>query len=120
MVYAARPFGLTFANKQLAYALNFVPKGAVMGLKRLSILLVFGFLVCTFSAKADTVSVNGTYAFASNGYGIPPYGGTLNGQSASFYCVDFSHTITGGMSWTANVISLAAPLSSFSGTLMGP
>jgi hypothetical protein len=90
-----------------------------MGLKKLGVLLVLGFLACTFTAKADTVSVNGTYAFASNGYGIPPYGGTLNGQSASFYCVDFSHSITGGMSWTASVINLAAPLSSFSTTRMG-
>jgi hypothetical protein len=101
------------------YLLNCVPKGVGMGLKKLGILLVFGFLVCAFAAKADTVSVNGTYAFASNGYGIPPYGGTLNGQSASFYCVDFSHAITGGMSWTATVISLAAPVSSFSTTRMG-
>jgi hypothetical protein len=104
---------------KLVNVLNCVPKGAAMSLNKLGILLTFGFLVCAFTAKADTVSVNGTYAFASNGYGIPPYGGTLNGQSASFYCVDFSHSITGGMSWTATAISLAAPLSSFSTTRMG-
>jgi PEP-CTERM motif len=56
------------------------------------------------SAFADsTVSFNGSYAFADNGYGIPPYGGTLNGQSTEFYCVDFSHDITAGMNWTAAV-----------------
>src|SRR5216684_9392669 len=117
MVYAGRPFGLKFANKQLAYALNFVPKGADMGFKRLSILLVFGFLVCTLSAKADTVSVNGTYAFASNGYGIPPYGGTLNSQSAAFYCVDFTTTIQAGDTWSVWVTSLTG--SNFSSTLLG-
>jgi PEP-CTERM motif len=56
------------------------------------------------SAFADsTVYFNGSYAFGDNGYGIPPYGGTLNGQAANFYCVDFSHDITGGMSWSAAV-----------------
>jgi len=54
------------------------------------------------SALADsTVYVNGTYAFANNGYGIPPYGGTLNGNPAEFYCVDFSHDISGGDTWQA-------------------
>jgi hypothetical protein len=56
------------------------------------------------AAFADSlVAVNGSYAFGSNGYGIPPYGGTLNGQAAQFYCVDFSHDITGGTSW--NVVT---------------
>ncbi|HXO87619.1 MAG TPA: PEP-CTERM sorting domain-containing protein [Candidatus Acidoferrales bacterium] len=56
------------------------------------------------SAFADsTVYFNGSYAFGDNGYGIPPYGGTLNGQSSQFYCVDFSHDITAGMSWSAAV-----------------
>ena len=55
-------------------------------------------------AHADsTVTFNGSYAFANNGYGIPPYGGTLDGQPAQFFCVDFSHDITGGMSWSAAV-----------------
>jgi len=56
------------------------------------------------SAKADSiVAFNGSYAFGNNGVGIPPYGGTLNGQAAEFYCVDFSHDITGGDSWNAIV-----------------
>lgn len=58
-------------------------------------------------AKADTVYVDGSYAFANGGYGIPPYGGTLNGQSASFYCVDFSTPIWAGESWQVTVTSLA-------------
>jgi hypothetical protein len=62
------------------------------------------------SAFADdsTVSVNGSYAFADNGYGIPPYGGKLNDQSAEFYCVDFTHDIGAGDSWLAIVTPLAS------------
>lgn len=73
--------------------------------------VMFGLLVLalTFSgsAKADTVYVDGSYAFANGGYGIPPYGGTLNGQSAQFFCVDFSTPIFAGESWQVTVTSLA-------------
>lgn len=66
-------------------------------------------LFSTPAAFADSiVAINGTYAFANNGYGIPPYGGTLNGQAAEFYCVDFSHDISAGESWnvvTTNLVS---------------
>lgn len=55
---------------------------------------------------ADTVAVDGSYAFANNGFGIPPYGGTLNGQSQSFYCVDFSTPIWAGESWQVSVTNL--------------
>jgi hypothetical protein len=72
-------------------------------------------------AKADnvpnTVYVNGSYAFASNGYGIPPYGGTLNGQNQSFYCLDFTHDITGNTSWNATITSLTG--SNFASTRLG-
>ncbi len=78
--------------------------------------LALVFLAFAGTAKADTVSVDGSYAFASNGYGIPPYGGTLNGQSESFYCVDFTHDITGGMSWNVAVTSMAG--SNFSATFL--
>ncbi len=54
------------------------------------------------------VTVDGTYAFADNGYGIPPYGGTLDGQAASFYCVDFTHDIGAGNSWLAIVTPLTS------------
>lgn len=73
-------------------------------------LAMFGLFVLalTFSggAKADTVYVDGSYAFANGGYGIPPYGGTLNGQSEQFFCVDFSTPIWGGESWQVTVTSL--------------
>jgi hypothetical protein len=87
-----------------------------MHLKQLRWLLVVVALTFCSTAKADTVYVNGSYAFASNGYGIPPYGGTLDGQSESFYCVDFTHDITGGMSWNVNITSMSA--SSFSATFL--
>jgi hypothetical protein len=71
------------------------------------------------SALADsTVYFNGSYAFGNNGYGIPPYGGTLNGQPAEFYCVDFSHDITGGMSWSAAVTPVI-PGGDYSATYLG-
>jgi hypothetical protein len=79
--------------------------------------IILGVLGFAGTAKADSVYVNGTYAFASNGYGIPPYGGTLNGQSAEFYCVDFTHDITGGMSWNVTATSLTG--SNFSSTFLG-
>lgn len=65
------------------------------------------------SAFADSfVTVDGSYAFGDNGYGIPPYGGTLNGQPAEFYCVDFEHDIAGGDSWLAIVTPVASSGSS--------
>lgn len=68
-------------------------------------------------SKADTVYVDGTYLFANGGYGIPPYGGTLNGQTAQFFCVDFSTPIWAGESWQVTVTSLAG--SNFSLTRLG-
>jgi hypothetical protein len=81
----------------------------------LVVLVVLAALAGT--AKADTVQVNGTYAFANNGYGIPPYGGTLNGQSATFYCVDFTATIQAGDTWSVWLTSLTG--SNFSSTKLG-
>jgi len=76
--------------------------------KRLVWMLPLLFLL-SCSAKADgiaTVYFNGGYAFGDNGYGIPPYQGTLDGQNALFYCVDFTHDITGNTSWQATVTDL--------------
>jgi hypothetical protein len=74
-------------------------------------------LLVAGAAKADTVSIDGNYYFANNGYGIPPYGGTLNGQSQSFYCVDFSHPIQAGDTWSVTITSLTG--SNFSSTYLG-
>lgn len=80
-------------------------------LKWLLVVLVLGFANV---AKADTVYFDGGYAFGDNGYGIPPYTGTLNGQSEAFYCVDFTHEISAGQSWNVTVTSLTG--SNFSST----
>lgn len=99
-----------------------------MGLKNVKIavwLVVLALLGFAGTAKADTVYVNGTYAFADyssgTGYGIPPYGGTLTSggvtQNEQFFCVDFAHQITGGMSWNVTVTSLTG--SNFSSTFLG-
>jgi hypothetical protein len=85
-----------------------------MHLERLRWLLAFVVLLLAGTVKADTVRVDGTFAFSNNGNGIPPYGGTLNGQSESFYCVDFSATIKAGDTWAVNIMSL--PGSNFSST----
>jgi hypothetical protein len=85
-----------------------------MGSKQFRWVLLIAVLAFGGTAQADTVYVNGSYAFASGAYGIPPYGGTLNGQAASFYCVDFAHDITGGTSWDVTTASLAG--SDFSST----
>ena len=79
-------------------------------------------LFACLPARADTanVYVNGSYTFASFGYGIGPYGGTLNGSNASFYCVDFSHDIVGNTGWTATVTNLPTSTgASLPGTLLG-
>lgn len=66
-------------------------------------------LVFAPRVSADSTAIvhfDGSYSFANNGFGIPPYGGTLNGIAAQFDCVDFSHEITAGMTWTAFVTPL--------------
>jgi len=71
------------------------------------------------SAFADSlVTVDGSYAFGNNGYGIPPYGGTLDGTSAQFYCVDFSHEIGGGDFWYA-ISTPVTPGGNYSSTFLG-
>ncbi len=79
--------------------------------------LVLLMLALPGGAKADTVYINGSVAFWNNGFGIPPYGGTLNGQQQQFFCVDFSTPIWAGESWTVTVTSLTG--SNFSATKLG-
>lgn len=75
-------------------------------------------LVLPGVAKADTVTVDGSVAFwDNNGNGIPPYGGTLNGQQQSFYCLDFSTPIWAGESWQVTITSLTG--TNFSATRLG-
>jgi hypothetical protein len=69
-------------------------------------------------SKTDTVYFNGHYAFGDHGVGIPPYEGTLNGKAADFYCVDFTHDITAGMTWTVYGLNLTSKVSAFGSTLL--
>jgi len=67
-----------------------------MGKRKISFWM-FGFVLLMLAlpegAKTDTVFIDGSVAFWNNGYGIPPYGGTLNGQQQQFFYVDFSTPI---------------------------
>jgi len=82
---------------------------------------VLPFVLLVFSSAhagsiPGTVYFNGGYAFANNGYGIPPYQGTLNGKSALFYCADFAHDIYGNTSWNVDAMNLNSPSSAFTST----
>lgn len=85
-----------------------------MRLRRFAWLLAVVGLLSAGTAKADTVYVNGKASFFDHGYGIPPYGGTLNGQNQPFYCVDFSASISAGDTWGVTITSLTG--SNFSST----
>lgn len=69
-------------------------------------------LLFASGAKADpinTVQVDGSAAFFVGNIGIPPYGGTLNNQGESFYCVDFSSPIKAWDTWNVYITSLSGP-----------
>jgi len=91
------------------FGLSLSPGDPLTILRRLVCLLPI-LLLTSFAAKADIeqVYVSGSYAFADHGYGIGPYGGTLNGVAASFFCVDFSHDIVGQTGWNATVTNLGS------------
>jgi hypothetical protein len=92
-----------------------------MSLRRLFWILP-ALLLASLSVHAGSVPAkvyfNGQYAFANNGYGIPPYGGTLNGKTAAFYCVDFTHDIYANTSWLATVTKLNSGAGNFADTRM--
>jgi hypothetical protein len=97
-----------------------VTGATVNSLKRICVVLPFVLLVLA-PARAgdkniDTVYFNGQFAFANHGVGIPPYGGTLNGTPEEFYCVDFTHDITGGKTWYVTALNLNSPQSAFGST----
>jgi hypothetical protein len=59
-----------------------------------------------FAAGASTVSVTftGTSGHSQGGVDTDPYYGTVNGvQNVPIVCDDFSHHVTSGEMWTANV-----------------
>jgi len=94
------------------------PEGALKNFGKVLLLAAGVLLFMVPRASADSVvNFNGSYSFGSGGYGIPPYGGTLDGQAAEFYCVDFSHDIVGGDSWPAIVTPLSST-SSYTSTYL--
>ena len=81
-----------------------IPESVMKNFKKLVLAAAVVVLFMAPCAFADSVvTFNGSYSFGNNGVGIPPYGGTLDGQAAEFYCVDYSHDISGGDSWDAIV-----------------
>jgi len=91
-----------------------------MRLKQFRWLLALLILLFAGGAKADplpTVYVDGSVAFWDSNIGIPQYGGTLNKQSESFYCVDFSSSIQAGDTWNVYITGLSG--SNFSSTRLG-
>jgi PEP-CTERM motif len=102
------------------YIFAFLTGGIVNSLKRICLVLPLVLLVLAparaGSKNIDTVYFNGQFAFGDHGVGIPPYGGTLNGKAEEFYCVDFTHDITGGKTWYVTALNLNSPKSAFGST----
>jgi hypothetical protein len=71
-------------------------------------------------ADSVTVTLDGTSAesFLLNGQSISlsPYGGTLNGQAAQFFCLNFNEPIPARGSWTANATVLGNAAADYTNT----
>lgn len=81
-------------------------------LKKIIVRILPMFLLVALPVFADgtaQVFVNGQSAFQDHGVSMSPYGGTLNGQPASFICVQYDAPIHNNSGWTADVTSLISP-----------
>jgi hypothetical protein len=70
-----------------------------------------GTVVLTGAGSTLNTRTTGTEAghiYGPGSFYVSPYVGTLDGQSVFLYCVDFTHNVSVGNSWTANVTSLGA------------
>jgi len=70
-----------------------------------------GTVKLTDAGHVTNTRVTGTAAGHTYGVGsfyVSPYIGTLDGQKVFMYCVDFTHNVSVGDTWTANVTSLGA------------
>src|SRR3954466_14495053 len=70
-----------------------------------------GTVVLTDPGSVTNTRVTGTEAghtYGVGGFYVSPYIGTLDGQQVFLYCVDFTHNVTVGDVWTANITSLGA------------
>ena len=73
------------------------------------LLLLFLSALTANTLLADDVQFTGTAAFddPATGTSMSPYSGLLNGQAVSFFCVDFSTSVSSTASWTAGATLLA-------------
>jgi hypothetical protein len=112
--------GVRLASSLLAEYIVSLSGALVNSLKRMCLVLPFVLVVLSparaGSKNIDTVYFNGQFAFGDHGVGIPPYGGTLNGEAAEFYCVDFTHDITGGKTWYVTALNLNSSTTAFGST----
>ena len=72
---------------------------------------VTGTVVLTGAGHTLNTRTTGTVAghtYGPNSFYVSPYVGTLDGESVFLYCVDFTHNVSVGNSWTANVTSLGS------------
>lgn len=91
--------------------------------------LCLSFLVLLFLAVSPLLAdnfdqtvqfTNSTNAITNEGFSISPYQGTLNGQPADFFCIDFDHAFGVSQGQTTSWNALATPVagsSTFIGTL---
>jgi hypothetical protein len=70
-----------------------------------------GTVVLTNPGTVTNNRVTGTvpgHTYGAGSFYVSPYTGTLDGQKVFMYCVDFTHNVSVGDSWTANITSLGA------------
>jgi len=70
-----------------------------------------GTVTLTDPGHVTNTRVTGTvsgHIYGAGSFYVSPYIGTLDGQKVFLYCVDFTHNVNVGDSWTANVTSLGA------------
>jgi hypothetical protein len=73
--------------------------------------------VATVQADTVTMTFTGTSGVVDHGYYIAPYYANINGVSTAIWCVDFSHGVSVGSTWTAWVTPVTG--SDFSHTYLG-
>lgn len=54
-----------------------------------------------------TGTVSG-HIYGPNSFYVSPYAGTMDGENVFLYCVDFTHNISNGANWTANVTGIGS------------
>jgi hypothetical protein len=83
-------------------------------IRNLSILLAAIIMISPL-AHADggnpvTAVFQGVNGANDGSYYVSPYYGTINGQSATFYCVDFNNEVNFNQTWSANLTPMSGNL----------